>query len=138
MLRIPSRGLVRVLTLTLATLAMVTLTGSAILAALGTNPWLILPVAAILATFWVLVLRGWAVGTYAHAQGIAVQRLLGTTYARWEQVARVRDVDGVVLVDLRDGSTVRTHLVRRGIDLLGSHEQFDVAKLALQARAEER
>jgi hypothetical protein len=48
------------------------------------------------------------------------------------------DESGLVVVTLRDGRRIRTHIGRRSLDLVGRAEQYDMAKLALQRWGEHR
>lgn len=138
LIRVPGRGWLRVLTLIGATLGLVIVTATALMAAIGIA-WLILvPAAAVLATFWVLLLRAWTLGTYVNDRGIAVQRLWGTQAATWASVARVEDADDRVVLHLHDGRVIATLVARRGLDLLGSTEGYDIAKVALQNWASAR
>lgn len=130
--RIPGRGSIRVVLLGLVTAGIVILSGTAIMAAIATSWLLLIPVSALIATFLVLNLRAWSVGTYVNDAGIAVQRLLGTRNARWTQVQSVDDINGHVMVTLRDGQVFSTHIARFSTDLLGSSERYDIAKLALE------
>jgi hypothetical protein len=132
LVRIPERGPVRVLLLALTTAGLAILTGTSIMAAIGTSWLLLFPVSALIATFLVLTLRGWSVGTYVNDAGIAVQRLFGTRYAQWTEVRSVDDINGRVIVTLRDGQVITTHIARLSADLLGSRERYDMAKLALE------
>ena len=132
LIRIPGRGPLRVLLLASATIALAVVTGTAIMAAIGTSWLLLFPVSALIATFLVLLLRAWTIGTYVNDERLAVQRLFGTDAVRWNDVRNVVDGDGAVLVTMRSGHVIRTHISRRSIDILWSGEGFDAAKLALQ------
>ena len=138
LIRVPSRGPMRIILLVAGTVGLMMLTGSALSAAVGTSWLLLFPVSALIATYLVLLLRCWSVGTYVNDAGIAVQRLLGTDSARWAQVRDVMDESGLVIVTLRDGRRLRTHIDRRSLDLIGRAEQYDMAKLALQRWGEHR
>ena len=96
------------------------------------------PVSGLIASFLVLLLRCWSVGTYVNDAGIAVQRLLGTDSVRWAQVREVMDESGLVIVTLRDGRRLGTHISRRSLDLIGRPEAYDMAKLAVQRWGEQR
>lgn len=138
MIRVPSRSALALVVLAVASLLLVTLAGSAIIAAAGTNWLLVIPVALILATLTVLMLRAWTVGTYVNDAGIAVQRLLRTVSARWDDVAAVYEEGGRVIVRTRAGRAFDTTIARRSLDILGRHEAFDMAKLQLQHWGERR
>ncbi len=138
LVRVPTRGPLRIALLVTGTAGLTMLTGSALSAAIGTSWVLLFPVSALIATFLVLLLRCWSVGTYVNDAGIAVQRLLGTDSARWAQVRDVVDESGVVIVTLRDGRRFSTHISRRSLDLIGRAEAYDMAKLALQRWGEQR
>ncbi len=138
LIRVPARGPARLALLVLASLGLVVVTASALLAAIGTTWWLVLPAAAVIATFWVLLLRAWTVGTYVNDLGVVDQRLLGVGAARWSAVSRVDDVDGRVVVTTRDGRVFETHVRLRSLDIWGRAERYDIAKTALRNWAEQR
>lgn len=138
LVRVPGRGPLRIAILVAATVGLTMLTGTALTAAIGTSWLLLFPVSALIATFLVLLLRGWSLGTYVNDAGIAVQRLFRTDSARWSEVRTVTDESGLVIVTLRDGRRLSTHISSRSLDLLGRAEQFDMAKLALQRWGEHR
>jgi hypothetical protein len=135
---VPNRGPLRIALLVVGTAGLTMLTGSALSAAIGTSILLLIPVSALIATFLVLLLRCWSVGTYVNDAGIAVQRLLATDSARWAQIRDVMDESGVVIITLRDGRRIRTHISRRSPDLIGRAEAYDMAKLALQRWGDQR
>lgn len=137
LIRIPTRGMARVALLTLATLAVVMVSAGAVVAAVGTHVLVLIPTAALLATFWVLVMRAWSVGTFVNDRGIVIVALLRTRSARWIDVAAVRDTAGRVRLVLRDGRVMDTHISRWGLDLLGNTEGYDIARLALQRWGEQ-
>lgn len=132
LVRVPGRGPLRIAMLVAATVGLTLLTGTALTAAIGTAWPLLIPVAALIATFLVLLLRSWSLGTYVNDAGIAVQRLLRTDSARWTDVSEVMDESGLVIVTLRSGRWFSTHISRRSLDLIGRAEAYDMAKLALQ------
>ncbi|NQW71120.1 MAG: PH domain-containing protein [Actinobacteria bacterium] len=134
----PSRGPLRIALLVTGTAGLTMLTGSALSAAIGTSWVLLVPVSALIATFLVLLLRCWSVGTYVNDAGIAVHRLFRTDSARWPEVRDVMDESGSVIVTLRDGRRLSTHISRRSLDLIGRAEAYDMAKLALQRWGEQR
>lgn len=138
LIRIPARGFVRIALLVVASLLIVMVTAGAVVAAIGTHPLILIPVAALVATFWVLALRAWSVGTFVNDRGVVVVSMLATRATPWRDVASVRDVDGRVDIVRRDGRVLSTHVHRGGIDLLGSAERYDMARLALQRWGEQR
>ena len=138
LVRVPGRGPLRIAILVAGTVGLTLLTGTALTAAIGTSWPLLIPVAALIATFLVLLLRSWSIGTYVNDAGIAVQRLLRTDSARWSDVSEVMDESGLVIVTLRSGRRFSTHISRRSIDLLGRSEAYDMAKLSLQRWGELR
>jgi len=138
MVRIPGRGPVHLLALLVASALLVSLAASAVLAAVATNWLLVIPVAVLIATFTVLMLRAWTVGTYVNDAGLAVQRLLRTVSARWRDVEAVVDSDGRVQVRTRGGRVFETTIARRSLDILGRDEAYDMAKLQLQRWGERR
>jgi hypothetical protein len=138
LIRIPTRSAVTLIVLMLASLLLVSLAGSAIIAAAATSWLLVIPVAVILATLTVLMLRAWTIGTYVNDAGIAVQRLLRTVAARWDDVEAVYEQDGRVIVRTRSGRAFDTTISLRSLDILGRREAYDMAKLALQRWGERR
>lgn len=137
LIRIPARGIARILLLSLTSLACVMITAGAVVAAIGTHVLVLIPTAALLATFWVLVLRAWSVGTFVNDRGIIIVGLLRTQAARWIDITHVLEADDRVQVRLRDGRLLDTHVSRRSLDLLGSAEGYDIARLALQRWGEQ-
>lgn len=138
LLRIPRRGFARIALLLVATLACVMVTAGAVVAAIGTHILVLIPTAALLATFWVLVMRAWSVGTFVNDRGIVVVTMLRTRAARWIDIANVLDVDERVRLQLRDGRIIDTHVARFSLDILGRTEDYDIARLALQRWGEQR
>ena len=138
LIRVPSRGPLRIALLVAGTAGLTMLAGSALSAAIGTSWLLLFPVSGLIASFLVLLLRCWSVGTYVNDAGIAVQRLLGTDSVRWAQVREVMDESGLVIVTLRDGRRLGTHISRRSLVLIGRPEAYDMAKLAVQRWGEQR
>lgn len=137
LIRIPARGVARLALLALASLACVMITAGAVVAAIGTHVLVLIPTAALLATFWVLVLRAWSVGTFVNDRGIIIVGLLRTQAARWIDIAQVVETDGRVQLRLRDGRVFDTHVGRHSLDLLGNAEGYDIARLALQRWGEQ-
>lgn len=138
MLRVPHRSLLRILLLSAASLVVVVIAASSILAAASASWLLVIPMAVVIATAIVLVLRAWTVGTYVNDDGIAVQRLLRTIGARWSDVASVIDDNGRVVVHTRNGTVFDTTLARSSIDILWRAEAYDMAKMQLQRWGEQR
>lgn len=131
LIRLPSRSWLRITLLVLGTIALIAASALLIVTSLAVNLVLLLPAALVLITFWMLLLRGWTLGTYASARGIAVQRLFGTHLVRWPEVSSVDDTDDTVVLTLGDGRTLATHIARRGIDLLGDSDRYAAAKAEL-------
>lgn len=138
LIRIPARGAVRFVALFATSLACVMVTAGAVVAAIGTHLLVLIPIAAVLATFWVLVVRAWSVGTFVNDRGIVVVAMLRTWAARWIDIAQVLDIDGRVRLRLRDGRVIDTSVSRWSLDLIGSDEAYDIARLALQRWGEQR
>lgn len=137
LVRVPARGWLRLTLLVGASLLLVTVTASTLTAAIGTHLLFLLPAAAVLATFWVLLVRAWAIGTFVNDRGVVVVSLLATRAAAWPDVASVRDIDGHVELHLRRGEVMNTHVRRHSVDLLGRAEAYDIARLALQRWGEQ-
>lgn len=137
LIRIPARGFARIGLLVVASLACVMVTAGAVVAAIGTHWLVLIPTAALLATFWVLVLRAWSIGTYVNDRGIIDVAVLRTRAARWIDITDVREDGDRVQLRLRDGRVIDTHVARRGLDLLGRAEAYDIARLALQRWGEQ-
>lgn len=138
LIRIPRRSAPRLLILGVSTIFLVTLTATSVMSAIGVHWIVLIPVAAVLATFWVFTLRAWTVGTFVNDTGLLIVGLFGSVAAPWAQVRAVEDRGGRVDVELRDGRVISTHIARRGVDLLGSAEAYDMAKLQLRGWAEQR
>lgn len=138
MIRVPARGAATFTVLALASLLLVSVAASAIIAAASTSWLLVIPVSVILATLTVLMLRAWTVGTYVNDAGIAVQRLLRTVSARWDDVAAVYEEDARVIVRTRAGRAFETTIAKRSLDILGRNEAYDIARLQLQRWGERR
>lgn len=132
LIRVPARGVASLAALSLSTLLLVSVAASAIIAAAATSWLLVIPVSVILATATVLMLRAWTVGTYVNDAGIAVQRLLRTVSARWDDVDAVYEDAGRVIVRTHGGRAFDTTIALRSLDILGRHEAYDMAKLQLQ------
>lgn len=138
MIRVPTRSAARLVLLALATMVIACVAAGAILAAAQTHWLLVIPVAIIVASCTVLLMRAWTIGTYVNDTGIAVQRLLRTVTARWHDVDSVIDADGVVIVRTRAGRVFDTTIATRSLDILGRAEAYDMAKLQLQRWGEQR
>ena len=144
--RIPGRGLLRVVVLLIASVLTVSLLGSALMAGLAAPslPAVIVG-AALSATALVLVLRGWVVGTYVTDAAVSVDTTWRRTTLLWSQVEAIEVDDGRVpllglpipvpgwrcIVRTRDGRRIPTHIYRGSPDLLFSDEAFDMARLRL-------
>lgn len=127
LIRIPARGPLRLAVLIAATLALVMATGTLISA--GLQHWSFLVMAsAIVATFTVLVLRAWSVGTYVNDDGVVIQRMMRAEVAPWRDVQSIGvDPAGRVLVVLWSGQSYRTHIAPHNIDLIARDEAYRVA-----------
>lgn len=127
LIRIPARGPLRLAGLIAATLALVMATGTLISA--GLQHWtLLLMASAIVATFTVLVLRAWSVGTYVNDDGVVIQRMMRAEVAPWRDVQSVGvDPAGRVRVALWSGQSYGTHIAPHDVDLIGRDEAYRVA-----------
>jgi hypothetical protein len=127
LLRIPGRGPLHIAVLVLATIILVMLTATLVLA--GMSNWLmLLAIAVLIATFTVLLLRAWAVGTYVNDDGIVVQRMFSADVAPWRDVHELMvGTDGCVSILLLTGQRYRTHIYPRSLDLIGRSEAYDIA-----------
>ena len=143
-LRIPRRGPFRWLLLLIGTVSLATTTGSAILAALAA------PLtagaflgAAVSATAFVLILRGWVVGTYVNDAGVTVTSMWKRQSADWSSIASAACSDTTtpwlglplrtrgrrVIMILEDGEVIPTHIYSTSPDLFLRPEAFDMACL---------
>ena len=127
LIRIPARGPLRVAGLIAATLALVMATGTLIGA--GVQHWVFLIMAsAVIATFTVLVLRAWSVGTYVNDDGVVIQRMMRAEVAPWRDVQRVGvDPSGRVRVLLWSGQSYGTHIAPHNVDLIARDEAYRIA-----------
>ena len=147
MVRLTSRGPVRVLTLAVGSVLTVAILGTALMAGLAAGLSAATVVgAAIAATALVLLLRGWVVGTYVNDAALTVETLWRRRTLPWSDVAGIAIIAGPVpflglpvriagsrcVVQLRDGSTVATHLYTASPDLWLRPEAFDMAATRLQ------
>jgi hypothetical protein len=132
MVRIPGRGPLRLLTLMTATVGVVALSGSVLLAASGVGWIAVVFGAFVVASLTVVVLRAWVVGTYVNDDGFAVQRLFRADVGPWRDVWSVEDDDGRIVLRLVTGVRVPTHIARRGLDLLARPTAYDMAALRFQ------
>lgn len=127
LLRIPSRGPLHIAVLVTATVLLVMLTGTLILA--GMSNWVILGlISLVIASFTVVLLRAWSAGTYVNDDGIVVQRLFAADVAPWRDVHQlITDSQGRVNILLFTGQQYRTHIWPRSLDLIGRTEAYDIA-----------
>lgn len=144
--RIPSRGLVRVATLSVGSAIVTVLTAVALLAAIASG--LSVPTvvgAAIAATGLFLVLRGWVVGTYVTDSQVIVETTFRRITTPWPDVLSLDDVVvpcpflgvrfGVharrIVIVTQDGHRIPTHLYATSPDCWLRPEAFDMAVLRL-------
>ena len=132
MVRIPGRGPLRLLTLIAATIGVVALSGSVLLAAAGVGWVVVILGGFVVASLTVIVLRAWVIGTYVNDDGFAVQRLFRADVGPWRDVWRIDDHDGRIVLQLVTGARVQTHIARRNLDLLARPTAYDIAALRLQ------
>lgn len=132
MLRVPSRGPLRLVVLLAATLGIVFLSASVFLAAAQVGWVMVLLGGFVVASLTVLVLRAWVVGTYVNDDGFAVQRLLRANVGPWRDVWAVNEVGGRLVLHLVNGERIPTHINRRGLDLLGRPTAFEMAALRFE------
>lgn len=132
MVRIPGRGPIRLLTLIAATLGVVALSGSVLIAAAGVGWVAVMFGGFVVASLTVVVLRAWVVGTYVNDDGFAVQRLFRADVGPWRDVWGIDERDGRIVLQLVTGARVPTHIARRSLDLLARPTAYDIAALRLQ------
>jgi hypothetical protein len=127
LLRIPSRGPIRLALLLLATLFLVMVSGSLILAGLS-NLILLIPASFVIATFTLVLLRAWTTGTYVNDDGVVIQHILRADVAPWRDVHTiVTDGKGRLWVILLTGQRFRTDISPRSLDLIGRGEAYAIA-----------
>ena len=131
LLRVPHMGVVHGFLLALLTVLVAVLFGGQLLAAVGGPVWVMLATSLLVAVIGLLLARAWVVGTYVNDAGFVVRRMLSSTRGSWSEVASVDDDGTQVRIAFTDGTSVRTHVARRGIDILGSAEVYDAARLQL-------
>lgn len=144
--RIPGRGMLRVVVLLVATVLVVSLIGSAFMAGLAAPSLLAVAIgAAVAATALFLVLRGWVVGTFVTDAGISVDTTWRRTTLPWSQVAAIEVVRTRTpllglpvpmrgercILRTRGGQSIPTHVYLASPDILFSEEAFDIARLRL-------
>lgn len=132
LVRVPRMGVVHGFLLAAVTVAVAVLFSGQLLAAIGSPVWVMLVTSALVAVVGVLLARAWVVGTYVNDNGFAVRRMLSTTRGAWAEVAAIEDDGRRMWLVLRDGARVRTQIAHRGIDVLGSDETYDAARLQLK------
>ncbi len=144
--RISLRGPIRLLTLVVGAAIEVVVTGTAVMAALGSGvSVLALLGAAIAASGLYLLLRGWVVGTYVTDTAVIIETAFGRRVLSWSDVTAVPSVEqscpllGLplrvsgtrVLVTDADGHNVGTHVYSTSPDYWLRPEAFDMAALRL-------
>ena len=130
-IRVGHRGIIRLIALTLGTLALAAFSSISIAYLLSTrNPIQSVLLAAILATLSVVVFRGWIAGTYVNDHGIKIIRILTTDAIPWSLVKEVERVSTVwnfagipfglktprVVIRELDNSMTPTHIYMGSID----------------------
>ncbi len=145
--RIMPRGPIRIAGLGLGSVAVVTATGTAILA--NVQEGLSLPgviVAGACATILLLVLRGWVVGTFVNDDHVTIETTWRRTAIPWDRVRAVtteaerapflglpiRIASERTVLHLTDGTIARTHVYASSPDLWLRPEAFDMARLRLE------
>lgn len=144
--RIPGRGLLRVVAMFVWTIVTVSVLGSVLMAGFAVPSLIgVLIGAAVAATGLVLALRGWVVGTFVTDAAVSVDTTWRRVTVPWAEVVAVEVVEGrVPLLGLpigvrgrrcalrtRDGDRIATHIYTASPDLLFSDEAFDIARLRL-------
>lgn len=93
-MRIPARGPWRLALLIIATVAMASLTGSALLALAGIRTVAGLAIAAAVIVvslpLFTLLARGWIQGTYVNDAGVRIVRMWSTRVVPWAVIEEVR------------------------------------------------
>lgn len=144
--RIPGRGVLRVVVMFVATVLTVSLIGSALMSGLAVPslPAVIIG-AAISATALVLVLRGWIVGTFVTDAVVSIDNTWRRTTLPWSEVRAIEVAAARVpllglpipvrgqrcIVCAHDGRRIPTHIYTASPDVLFSAEAFDIARLRL-------
>lgn len=146
LVRVCGRGPVRVIALSVLTLATIALLGSALMAALVTAA--IVPTvitAAVGATLTFIVLRGWIVGTYVNDDLVRIETLLGRRTIPLAEVSGcvtaagspflgtfVRTSAERVWLECGEAGSVATHVYQTSPDLWLRAEAYDIARSRLQ------
>lgn len=129
--RIPPRGPARLALLLLGTLGWVSLAGSMMLAGIGQPPALLALIGAVLATTLMGVMRAWTLGTYVDDEGFVIRRFMTTRRGRWSAVEAVDVGRARVVLQSQDAAggvtSIRTHVCRWSIDLVGSRDGYQTA-----------
>jgi hypothetical protein len=126
MIRVPGRGWARLVGLVIASVGLVTLAGSALLAGLGAGLLITTLNSSVIASATLALLRGWAVGTYVNDAGFVVRRFWSTRSGRWSAVSDLLVEHDRVLIVLA-GEPIPTTLSRWSVDILGSESRFHQA-----------
>ena len=132
MIRIPARGPWRLLLLVMLTLLLVMFGGVAIMGSAGAGLIPVLLTGAALASALLILLRGWATGTYVNDGGFAIRRMFTTRIGPWSSVANTESRAGRVALKLTDGSTVATHIARNSLDTWLRPSAYDAAAIAIE------
>lgn len=142
LVRVMTRGPLRLLTLTAATLLCVLLASTAVLtAASAPLSAAALVGAALAATMICITLRGWVLGTYVNDHGIVVDTMVRRVRIPWAEVSRLICADeGVpllgtplrvpgrrMIVHTAHGARIGTHVYTHSPDVVGRSDAFAVA-----------
>ncbi len=145
--RVTARGPIRIVALVVASIVLISVTGTQILAAMTTGPSVLTVAgAAVSASVLFVVLRGWVVGTFVNDHGVSVETTWRRVTTPWAEVASVACVDtrtpflGLPLrvsgqrscIVTTDGRTIRTHVYSTSPDLWLRPEAFDMARIRLE------
>lgn len=147
LIRVISRGPIRILFLALASLAAVMLAATAVMTALSA-PLSVASLlgAAIAATAVALLLRGWVVGTYVTDAGVTVDSMWRRTFTPWSEVASIEAIPARVpflglpmritgervFIHVKNGPAIATHISSRSPDTCCRSDAFDIARIRLE------
>ncbi len=132
LIRIPARGPWRLLLLVVFTLLLVMFGGVAIMASVGAGLMPVLLTSAALASALLILLRGWAIGTYVNDDGFAIRGMFTLRMGSWSSVVDIERSAGRVALKLTDGSTVGTHIARNSLDTWLRPSTYDAAAIAIE------
>ncbi len=137
LIRVPNRSWVRLAFLLVASVGLVTLAGSALLAGLGAGLVIAFLNSAAIASATLALLRGWTVGTYVNDAGFVIRRFWSTRSGPWSAVSDlVFERDRLLLV--LAGERIPTTVSRWSADILGNegryHQAADVIDRWLRQR----